>query len=247
MEHDAKESVRQVPDSPFVLALFESFPEQANLKGRGEKLVGQPLGACPGTRRRDRKDRRKQALRRAAPCPGRVGSGEPSRPAQTQQTHRRAGGNARWRDSGHRKTSVLRMTSGSDVLRRECPPEAAAGKRRRTTASAPGRMARGTNAGGGWTARRLPASAAARTPPPRCARRPSALPTAAETPDRSGTARPLRRRRHDAGKARHLRATAPNGRKAAGRPDPAACDAVLSRTNGKPSATARRPGLYNES
>ena len=149
MEHDAKESVRQVPDSPFVLALFESFPEQANLKGRGEKLVGQPLGACPGTRRRDRKDRRKQALRRAAPCPGRVGSGEPSRPAQTQQTHRRAGGNARWRDSGHRKTSVLRMTSGSDVLRRECPPEAAAGKRRRTTASAPGRMARGTNAGGG--------------------------------------------------------------------------------------------------
>lgn len=40
------------------------------------------------------------------------------------------------------------MTSGSDVLRREGPPEAAAGKRRRTTASAPGRMARGTNAGG---------------------------------------------------------------------------------------------------
>lgn len=148
MEHDAKESVRQVPDSPFVLALFESFPEQANLKGGGEKLVGQPLGACPGTRRRGRKVRRKQALRRVAPCPGRVGSGEPSRPAQTQQTHRRAGGNARWRDSGHRKTSVLRMTSGSDVLRREGPPEAAAGKRRRTTPSAPGRMARGTNAGG---------------------------------------------------------------------------------------------------
>ena len=41
------------------------------------------------------------------------------------------------------------MTSGSDVLRREGPPEAAAGKRRRTTPSAPGRMARGTNAGGG--------------------------------------------------------------------------------------------------
>lgn len=78
-----------------------------------------------------------------------VGSGAESRPAQTQQMHRRAGGNARWRDSGHRKTSVLRMTSGSDVLRREGPPEAAAGKRRRTTPSAPGRMARGTNAGGG--------------------------------------------------------------------------------------------------
>lgn len=89
MEHDAKETVRQVPDSPFVLALFESFPEQANLKGGGEKLVGQPLGACPGTRRRGRKVRRKQALRRAAPCPGRVGSGEPPRTDATNAQARR--------------------------------------------------------------------------------------------------------------------------------------------------------------
>lgn len=38
---------------------------------------------------------------------------------------------------------------GHRRLRRENPPEAAAGKRRRTTPSAPGRMTRGTNAGGG--------------------------------------------------------------------------------------------------
>ena len=84
----------------------------------------------------------------AVPRTGRERRAAPHRSAQTQQTHRRAGGNARWRDSGHRKTSVLRMTSGSNVLRREYPPEAAAGKRRRTTPSAPGRMTRGTNAGG---------------------------------------------------------------------------------------------------
>ena len=103
MEHDAKETVRQVPDSPFVLALFESFPEQANLKGGGEKLVGQPLGACPGTRRRDRKDRRKQALRRAAPCPGRVGSGEPPRIA-AHRRNKRTGAQAEMRAGGIRAT-----------------------------------------------------------------------------------------------------------------------------------------------
>lgn len=71
------------------LRCSRAFPNRQISRGGGEKLVGQPLGACPGTRRRGRKVRRKQALRRAAPCPGRVGSGEPPRTDATNAQARR--------------------------------------------------------------------------------------------------------------------------------------------------------------
>ena len=124
---------------------------------------------------------------------------------------------------------------------------AAAGKRRRTTASAPGRMTRGTNAGGaephgGSRHRRRPAR------PHRAAhddrrhyRPPRRHLTAAELPALCGDAGTMREKRGTCGRPPRT------AEKAAGRPDPAACDAVLSRTNGKPSATARRPRLSNES
>ena len=195
MEHDAKETVRQVPDSPFVLALFESFPEQANLKG-GAKNSSDSLsapapvhGAAAG---RSGGNRLSDGQRRAP-----VGSGAESRPASqstdatnTQARRRKcalagfgppkdvrsaddvrqrcaaAGRSAGSRGrqtaphdrirtgthgAGHECGGGLNRTAapGHRKLRRENPPEAAAGKRHRTTPSAPGRMARGTNAGEG--------------------------------------------------------------------------------------------------
>ena len=195
MEHDAKETVRQVPDSPFVLALFESFPEQANLKG-GAKNSSDSLsapapvhGAAAG---RSGGNRLSDGQRRAP-----VGSGAESRPASqstdatnTQARRRKcalagfgppkdvrsaddvrqrcaaAGRSAGSRGrqtaphdrirtgthgAGHECWGGLNRTAapGHRKLRRENPPEAAAGKRHRTTPSAPGRMARGTNAGEG--------------------------------------------------------------------------------------------------
>ena len=195
MEHDAKETVRQVPDSPFVLALFESFPEQANLKG-GAKNSSDSLsapapvhGAAAG---RSGGNRLSDGQRRAP-----VGSGAESRPASqstdatnTQARRRkcalagfgppkdvRSADDVRQRcaAAGRSAGSRGRQTAPHDrirtgthgagdecggglnrtaapghrKLRRENPPEAAAGKRHRTTPSAPGRMARGTNAGEG--------------------------------------------------------------------------------------------------
>ncbi len=79
MEHDAKETVRQVPDSPFVLALFESFPEQANLKGGAKNSsdsLSAPAPVHGGATGRTGGNRLSDGQRRAP-----VGSGAESRPA----------------------------------------------------------------------------------------------------------------------------------------------------------------------
>lgn len=179
-----------------------------------------------------------------------VGSGAESRPASQRTDATNA--QARRRKCAQAGFGPPKDVRSADDVRQRCVAAGrSAGSRSRQTAPhdpirtgthGAGHECGGAEPHGGSRHRRRPAR------PHRAAhddrrhyRPPRRHLTAAELPALCGDAGTMREKRGTCGRPPRT------AEKAAGRPDPAACDAVLSRTNGKPSATARRPRLSNES